>query len=332
MPIESTTTIASATQRGPCGGDGLGSVFMTRAPRRSAGACDRASCDRCRARPRRRRLLPSYGLEHAQDVAALDLLERAARRSGRGLERAAARRGSRGCAPADPRRRGAAREPSRPRARSRCAARARCPATRSAGGARRPRRDSPRTDLSNIAREVIDEVLREQEHVAGAHAQRRQRDVDDVDAVVEVLAELAVLRPSPRGRGWSRRRAARRSRPRPRRRSAARGAPGARAAASAGSRAAARRSRRGTACRRRPARAGPVRAAFASVNAPARVTEQLALDQRLGNRARSRPRRTAQPCAATAGGASARPSPCRCRDSPVISTVASVGPTCSITS
>ena len=50
-------------------------------------------------------------------------------------------------------------------------------------------------------------------------------------------------------------------------------------------RAACRRSRRGTACRRRPRRTRPARSVVAPVNAPRDVTEQLAVDQRLGDRA-----------------------------------------------
>ena len=40
-----------------------------------------------------------------------------------------------------------------------------------------------------LAREAAKEVLGEDEHVGAAHAQRRHLDVDDVEAVVEVLAE-----------------------------------------------------------------------------------------------------------------------------------------------
>ena len=43
------------------------------------------------------------------------------------------------------------------------------------------------------------------------------------------------------------------------------------------------------------------------------VAEQLALEQRLGQRARATPRRTACCRAARAGGWRARPAPCRCR-------------------
>ena len=99
-----------------------------------------------------------------------------------------------------------------------------------------------------------EQVLDEQRHVAGALAQRRQRELDDREPVVEVGAERAavdlgaqiavgrrddaqVARASSRGRRRAGSRATR-----------------ARAAASAGARAAARRSRRGTACRRTPAR------------------------------------------------------------------------------
>ena len=41
--------------------------------------------------------------------------------------------------------------------------------------------------------EAAEEVVREHEDVAAALAQRRQLDVDDVEAVVEVLAEAALL-------------------------------------------------------------------------------------------------------------------------------------------
>ena len=94
-------------------------------------------------------------------------------------------------------------------------------------------------------------------------------DPDDVEAVVEVLAEALARRPRARGRGWS-----------PRRRATSNGTSCVRADRAHGAlleraqqlglqrRAAARRSRRGRACRRRPARRGPARESRASVNAP----------------------------------------------------------------
>ena len=105
--------------------------------------------------------------------------------------------------------------------------------------------------------ELREHVLGERHDVLGARAQRRQIEVDDVEPVVEVLAEAAVgehrLEVLVR-RGddahvdalcsWSRRAAAPR-------------APAARAGAWPAAAARARRSRRGRSCRRRPRRTGP---------------------------------------------------------------------------
>ena len=56
---------------------------------------------------------------------------------------------------------------------------------------------------------LLEEVLRQRRNVVLALPQRRQVDVDDVQPVVEVLAEPARRPPSPSGRSWSRRRCAR---------------------------------------------------------------------------------------------------------------------------
>ena len=95
-----------------------------------------------------------------------------------------------------------------------------------------------------------------------------QAEVDDVEAVVEVLAEARRRGSRPRGRGWSRRRCGCRPSRACCRRRGRRRAPAARAGASPGGSAAARRSRRGRACRRRPP--GTCRGAIATapVNAP----------------------------------------------------------------
>ena len=51
-----------------------------------------------------------------------------------------------------------------------------------------------------------EERLGDDEHVVAALAERREPEVDDVEAVVEVLAEAARRGSRPRGSGWSRRR------------------------------------------------------------------------------------------------------------------------------
>ena len=131
-------------------------------------------------------------------------------------------------------------------------------------GRQRPPAALPRS----CARAVERKTRREQDHVVAALAQRRQAQREDVQPVVEVLAEAALARRRARGRGWSRRprgrrpcacASCRRARTRP---------PAGRGAASPAARAAARRSRRGRSCRRRPARSGPRAAAVAPVNAP----------------------------------------------------------------
>ena len=88
------------------------------------------------------------------------------------------------------------------------------------------------------------------------------------EAVVEVVAEASRGRLRRPGRGWSPRSRARRRAGCAHRRRARTRAPAARAAAWPAPRAAARRPRRGTACRRRPARSGRGAAAIAPVNAP----------------------------------------------------------------
>ena len=173
---------------------------------------------------------------------------------------------------------------ARPRARCSCRARARCPASRSAMQPLGRRRREPDDLLVEHRRVVAQHVLREQQHVAAARAQRRQRDVDDVDAVVEVLAERAWPRPSPRGRGSSRRPGGRRSATsasaptgRTLRSWSARSSFG--CSASAISPISSRNSVPPFACWNRPWRA------LLRVGERAlRVTEQLALEQRLGHR------------------------------------------------
>ena len=159
---------------------------------------------------------------------------------------------------------------------------------------------------------------------AAAAASRR----DDVEAVVEVLAEAARRRPRARGRGWWRRRRARRRGMR--------------------SRSPTRRERRGPGATRRSlacSRAGssPISSRksvppSASSNEPASrglgagegaalVAEELALHQRRRGARRSRRRRTAacaRGCAVEGAGDELL---CRCRVSPVMRTVRSVGAT-----
>ena len=109
--------------------------------------------------------------------------------------------------------------------------------------------------------------------------------VDDVEPVEQILAERAVARSAREiavRRGDARARRPSRSLVAPTGAHARRSR--ARAAASPGARAASRRSRRGRACRRRASAKRPGRSAVAPVNAPRDVTEQLALEQRLGQR------------------------------------------------
>ena len=127
----------------------------------------------------------------------------------------------------------------------------------------------PRTAWPELAAEPAEEVLDQERDVLAALAQRRQVDADHVEAVVEVLAEAALARPPRAGRGWWRRRRARR-------RASGCGPPTPldlallQGAQQLGleRRAAARRSRRGRACRRRPARTGPAVRSLAPVKAP----------------------------------------------------------------
>ena len=95
---------------------------------------------------------------------------------------------------------------------------------------------------------------REQRDVAGALAQRRHEDRDDVEPEVEILAEPAAADLGRSDPCWSRPGRGRRRARRPCRRPARRPAPAARAGPWPASSGSCRRSRRGTACRRRPAR------------------------------------------------------------------------------
>ena len=137
-------------------------------------------------------------------------------------------------------------------------ARARSPASRSPSAGRAPRWRWPRSPSS--AAYFAEEVLDQQRDVLAPLAQRRQRERDDVQPVVEVLAEAPVAR-SASSRS---RLVAATTRTSTRIGLAAAdalelAAPGARAAASPAARAACRRSRRGRACRRGPARSGRAR-------------------------------------------------------------------------
>ena len=106
-----------------------------------------------------------------------------------------------------------------------------------------------------------------------ALAQRRHLDRDDVEAVVQVLAELARRRPSPADRGWSPRSAARRRAASACRRGARTRAPAGRAGSWPACSGSCRRFRRGTgvppsACSKRPMRclSAPVNAPFSWPN------------------------------------------------------------------
>ena len=147
-------------------------------------------------------------------------------------------------------------------------------------------------------------------------AQRRQRDLDDREPVVEVFAERALVHVARERRGWSRRRCARR--------------PGALAfAADAAHRA---RLERAQQLGLQPSGSSPISSRnsvppSASSKTPlaigvgageraAHVTEQLALDEVLRHRAAVDRRRTGARAARRCVDASARPAPCRCRSRP----------------
>ena len=169
------------------------------------------------------RLEQQLALELVEGVAQVQLAPRERRALGRR-------------APARPRRRGRGRRArgrdrgSSP-ARSRCAARARCRAR----GRRRGGRASPTGSAGRRPpeppRDLVGEVAGEERDVVPALAQRRHVDAHDVQAVEEVRAEAALLRPRPRGRCWSRPRRARRRASAARRRAARTRRPGSRAAA-----------------------------------------------------------------------------------------------------
>ncbi len=119
-----------------------------------------------------------------------------------------------------------------------------------------------------LAAAALHDGLRDHDRVARALAQRRDADRDLADPVVEILAERRCARSAPAGPGSWRRRCARRPGSARARRCARSRAPAGSAAASPAAAAACRRSRRGTACRRRPARTCPASARTAPVNAP----------------------------------------------------------------
>ena len=186
-----------------------------------------------------------------------------------------------------------------------------------------PRHRLGRQDLGRqaVGRRRLQVVIGKLGNVVEPLAQRRQANRHDVQAIEQIFAEQALLRPRRRSR-LSRRRCARR----PTARAPPTGGtrrPGARAGGASAARAASRRSRRGTACRRRPARSGPRRALRRAGERAALVAEQLALDQL----ARDRP-----PVERHERAVATRRSSCSARatsslpvpDSPVISTVTSV--------
>ena len=126
------------------------------------------------------------------DVLDLDVVERHRGLAARGVPAAAARR------------RDAGRSPGSPRARSRCAARARCPATRSAAAPRRLSLEIESIVLPNAAR-TRRRTPHQRRDVLAPLAQRRHGDREHVEPVEQILAERAVARPPARGRGsWRR--------------------------------------------------------------------------------------------------------------------------------
>ena len=129
------------------------------------------------------------------------------------------------------------------------------------GSRRRPAAPAPSSEmrLASTPRSLAlfcRNEARQHRDVVAPLAQRRQAQADDVQAVEQVLAERALRAPALRGSGaWRRSRAHCSSAAGGRRRGRT-GRRTARAAAASAGRTACRRSRRGTACRRRPARSG----------------------------------------------------------------------------
>ena len=167
-----------------------------------------------------------------------------------------------------------------------------------------------------------DEVLDEQRDVLRPLAQRRQRDRDDVEPVVQVLPEPAVRDELPQvavGRGDDAHVDLDRLRVRP----SALELALLQHAQQLGLELErdARRSRRGRSSRRRPARSGPSCSPIGAGEGALLVAEELALDQRLGERRavdRARAACRARRCGAwMARATSSLPVPV----SPVISTV-----------
>ena len=194
-------------------------------------------------------------------------------------------------------------------------ARARCRASRSRAGAPARRRASTRLgDALGRRGATRDERAPRAAGCRRALAQRRQRDLDDVEPVVEVLAELPCRRPSSRGRGGSRRST------RTSTRSARLAADRVELALLQHAqqlglerRAACRRSRRGRACRRRRARTGPSASPCAPVNAP-RTWPNSSLSSSVSGSAAQFTGHERPLARARAGvDARARPAPCRCR-------------------
>ena len=146
------------------------------------------------------------------------------------------------------------------------------------------RRDRARTALPISLREALAEVLGEERDVLAPLAQRRGPDRDDVQAVVEVLAERASAAPGPRAARSSRRSRARRPRSPPcRRRGRTRRSWSARSSFTC-------IGRRGLADLVEEERAAVRRLEQALLALPRvgegalHVAEQLALEQRLGER------------------------------------------------
>ena len=146
-----------------------------------------------------------------------------------------------------------------PPARSRCAARGRCPARRSA---QQPLGRRGRERAARLAharrRSARRKCARQRQDVLAPLAQRRQRDGGTRPAGSRGPSGSGPRSTSRSRSGWSRRRRARRpgaSRVPPRRRNVAR--PRGPQQLGLQCRPASRRSRRGTACRRRPPRTGP---------------------------------------------------------------------------
>ena len=195
--------------------------------------------------------------------------------------------------------------------RSGSAARARCPGSRARGAAPAPPREIGGTSIRLAAAELLDEMAHQVRDVLAPLAQRRQLELDALEAVVEVLAEPSLgdqrLEVAV-GRGHQRARRPGSARSPPTRTTSRSCRARSSFTCSAGgmSPISSRKSVPPSASSNLPRRAGD------AGRDPALDAEQLALEQRLGQRAAvERDERAAR--GPRGGGGAWRSAPCRCR-------------------